>query len=276
MICVFTGGKSPEPKACERFFLDFFENLSQQEIRGEIRQKPKIPAVAADSGILAFEKFQNHFGFFELKKILGDFDSLCDRRILGKYPKSLIENFPEDKDFSDTELALGFALKNFPERRRVLLGAGGGGRLDHFLAVFDLFSEPIFPRAWLCPQQFLRLLTDGDSVEVGNLGIGDYVSVFRANGPRNSGKIESSGLEWESGVFRKSGVPSLSNRISKEFFERGEKVKIRCADGNFVLVLPPSASVKIHPKKPSETMLMEREMSESATAAANTATNASE
>jgi len=81
--------------------------------------------------------------------ILGDFDSVPPE-ILQKYPNTPIESYPMDKNRSDTEIALDYALdRGF---LRIICLNMVGGRLDHDL--FNrllLFKSP--GRIWLVSSQ---------------------------------------------------------------------------------------------------------------------------
>ena len=55
------------------------------------------------------------------------------------------------------------------------------------------------------------------------------------------GMINSEGLEWESNVFRKKGMPSISNRISKEAWKNKMPVKFFVKQGKFLVIVPVNA-----------------------------------
>jgi len=234
MICVFTGGYAPSPELCETFFNQFDDK--------------KIKTIIADSGLHTFEEYQNHFNLFELKSILGDWDSIKDKSILNKYPKEIIENHIVDKDYTDTELALDKAHSlneiNNDNEQIVLIGAGGGNRIDHLLAVFDIFSTELKPNIWISGEQFLYLLEENSSAKIHNIKIDDMISFFRTSNFRSGGELHSKGLKWESDLFRKDGVPSISNRISPEYFENNLPIEINVIKENYVLVVPYSAIIK--------------------------------
>lgn len=66
--------------------------------------------------------------------LVGDLDSVEATRLEELRAAGVpVEAWPRDKDASDTELALRAALHRRPSRV-VILGAAGGGRLDHALA----------------------------------------------------------------------------------------------------------------------------------------------
>ena len=65
--------------------------------------------------------------------IIGDFDSIGDA-----VPDIPRISFPRDKDHTDTELAIAHCKKN--GCTSTMLVGGGGGRIDHFLALLWLFE----------------------------------------------------------------------------------------------------------------------------------------
>ena len=71
----------------------------------------------------------------------------------------------------------------------------------------------------------------------------DVVSVARTTSSYSGGKILSKGLEWESDLFRKYGMPSLSNRISEEYAKDRLPVTISAEKGDCMLFLPYNAVV---------------------------------
>ncbi len=119
---------------------------------------------------------------------------------------------------------------------------GAGGRTDHFLAIYNLFGTPLAPDAWLCGEQVLWK-AERSSFEISGLKAGDIVSVARAFGKNHGGKIRSQGLEWESSLFRKNGMPSVSNTIKEEWAKKSLPVKIDFLRGSFVLIAPLDAAV---------------------------------
>ena len=241
------------------------------------QKKPDF-VVAADSGLESLRSWQAHYealGFdFSPDAILGDFDSLGEKKILDEYDESLVERSTPHKDLTDTEMALFKALslaqaKEKPRRfflrfsrapqvkeitnekaksarggRPIIALIGGGGtkRADHFLGIYNLFGTKIAPDAWLCGEQvFYR--AERSSFSISGLKEGDIISVARTAQKNRGGKIRSQGLEWESPLFRKVGMPSISNTIKKEWARQGLPVKIEFLRGSFVLIAPLSASV---------------------------------
>lgn len=258
-IIVFTGGSSPEPEKAAAYFKSILAD----------GQKPDA-VIAADSGLETLRAWQKYFkGLYDFSPslILGDFDSISDKSILDDYKGAIIERSPSYKDDTDTEMALkkareiarnflqGQKERGFPalfggkswERDKkafVTLIGGAGGRTDHFLSIYNLFGTKIAPDAWLCGEQVLWK-AERSSFEISGLKAGDIISVARAFGKNHGGKIRSQGLEWESSLFRKKGMPSVSNTIKEEWARQGKAVQIDFLRGSFVLIAPLFASVRL-------------------------------
>ncbi len=231
-ICIFTGGNCPKKSNLEPFFAHY--------------GRPNY-IIAADSGL----KSAIEYGFSP-DIVLGDMDSLEDTSLLDKINRNKVLEFPCDKDYSDTELAISKALELFgsEEENWITLLGGGGGRVDHLFAIFDIFSSSVLKRAmnvWIpgnsddeSETQALYFLKDGKTADITDVFHSDYISVCRSPKNFNTGYIETSGLQWEGGVFRKSGMPSLSNRIANEN-EEG-RVTMTAHGGDFVIILPIQAN----------------------------------
>lgn len=91
--------------------------------------------VAADSGLAHCKKVG-----IEPTDILGDFDSLKNLELLEAYKKKGIplREFPTRKDYTDTHLAVKYAIDLKPEKV-IILGATGT-RYDHALANISLLA----------------------------------------------------------------------------------------------------------------------------------------
>ncbi|MBO7123481.1 MAG: hypothetical protein J6V90_09405 [Treponema sp.] len=255
-IIVFTGGEAPAPDKA----VAYFKNILAAG------QKPDA-VIAADSGLETLRAYQKYFkGLYDFAPsiILGDFDSISDKKILDEYDGATIERSPSYKDDTDTEMALkrangiarnflqGQKTRGFPnlfgltnQKTFVSLIGGAGGRVDHFLSIYNLFGTKIAPDAWLCGEQVLWK-AERESFSVGGLKAGDVISIARPFGKNHVGKIRSQGLEWESSVFRKNGMPSVSNTIKEEFARQGRPIQIEFLRGTFVLIAPLFASVQLN------------------------------
>ena len=255
-IIVFTGGSSPAPEKAAPYFKNILAD----------GQKPDA-VIAADSGLETLRAWQKYFkGLYDFSPslVLGDFDSIGDKSVLDEYEGAIIERSPSYKDDTDTELALkkareiarnflqgqkerGFFCRKslaFGQKAFITLIGGAGGRTDHFLSIYNLFGTKIAPDAWLCGEQVLWK-AERSSFEISGLKAGDIISVARAFGKNHGGKIRSQGLEWESSLFRKKGMPSVSNTIKEEWARQGKAVQIDFLRGSFVFIAPLFASVRL-------------------------------
>jgi len=162
--------------------------------------------------------------------IVGDMDSVSDPALLDRFPRARIVKASRDKDRTDTELGLE-ALAEAGAGRIVLAG-GGGGRLDHLLAIRALFERrppPPRPDEWHTAKEAAYLVREG---EVRSFGIPDsasegaahrifepgaLVSVFPlASGASGMG---SSGLRWPlEGLAWGPGDCGVSNEAASESF----------------------------------------------------------
>ena len=158
--------------------------------------------VAADSGFdLALE-----LGL-QPDLVVGDFDSVIQRRELDALPPCRIRRVAADKSLTDAELGLE-ALQELG-CSRVIVAGGGGGRFDHQLAVLGLFERDRRLRVWL---------TGGEHMEViaGTARFSGHrhstVSLFPLS-TRASG-LASRGLRWPlDGLEFQRGFASVSNVV---------------------------------------------------------------
>ena len=232
-IVIFTGGDFTSPEES----VSYFKNFSTVDC-----------VIAADSGADTLEKYQEFYKGqidFSPDFILGDMDSIS-KSGLKKY-EGRIQLFPTDKDYTDTELALEKAYetaKKDSQNSVITLLGGAGGFSDHFLGILDTFSSENHADFWLCGNQIFCLLTKNDMLSISNLKLHDRISIARTPDCYEGGSIHSEGLEWESNLFRKKGMPSISNRISKQYSEEGKPVKISVTEGKFLVIVPVSAGLK--------------------------------
>ncbi|HOZ72536.1 MAG TPA: thiamine diphosphokinase [Spirochaetales bacterium] len=135
---------------------------------------------------------------------VGDMDSLADRSLLDGCAEVLA--FDRDKDDTDTELGLReLRARGYGP---ITMAGGGGGRLDHLLALRALLERPSGPDEWLCAGERVVRLEEKRSFV---LAVGATVSVFPlsggASGMRSVGlKWPLDGLSWGSGGFGVSNV----------------------------------------------------------------------
>jgi thiamine pyrophosphokinase len=204
----FIGGEGPPPELC-------------RSIAAEASLGGRVLTAAADSGLLAAEAAGLRPGW-----VLGDMDSLGDLSRLDSYPPERVFRYGTEKDHTDTELALALLWEQGCDE--IWLLGGGGGRLDHLLALRSLFEREPCPSRWITAAEDLICL--GVPAEF-SLPPGALVSVF----PLGEGpwEAESAGLRWPlGGLPWNRGFFGLSNMA-----EEGA-VSIRVRRGRFLVVLP--------------------------------------
>jgi thiamine pyrophosphokinase len=144
---------------------------------------------AADSGLDTLLAWAVEPGI-----IVGDMDSVSDPEAARRYPGALVLAYPRDKDETDTEIGLReLALRGAD---RIVLAGGGGGRLDHLLAIRAIFERRDGrprPREWHTAREAVYLVREGEPLEL-EARAGSTVSVF----PLAAGAelMSSEGLKW--------------------------------------------------------------------------------
>lgn len=182
--------------------------------------------VAADSGLSALASRGLRADY-----VVGDMDSLQDLDLLSDYPPDRIRRYPSEKDDTDTEIALAL-LSELGCGERAIVG-GGGGRLDHILAIAALFERPSAPDRWVTRAEDIACL---DAVRCGQRLVaeaeaGATVSFFPVGqGPWSA---ESVGLKWPLDVVSWTrGSIGISNiAVSSSF-------SVSVASGRFLAVMP--------------------------------------
>jgi len=134
--------------------------------------------------------------------VVGDFDSI-GHDSLARVPKDTILQYPEEKDYTDTELAIELAMQRGAQK--VVLAGGGAGRLDHLLAVRALFERENPIHEWHTANESVFLVPAGHSLHF-SAPTHVIVSVFPlsggARGMRSRGlKWPLDGLAWDCGHF---------------------------------------------------------------------------
>ncbi|MDR2659969.1 MAG: thiamine diphosphokinase [Spirochaetaceae bacterium] len=165
---------------------------------------------AADSGLICAENAQIRPDW-----IVGDMDSLDDVSRLDKYPPDHVIRFPADKDFTDTELVINLLFEKSCDN--ITIAGGGGGRLDHILAIAALFERERAPKRWFTAREKIFFVFNEFYYHTKKNSI---VSVFPlGNGPW---RAQSSGLKWplhaaawERGFFGVSNVTETGEIIIK-------------------------------------------------------------
>jgi thiamine pyrophosphokinase len=140
--------------------------------------------------------------------IVGDMDSLDSVQRLAAYPKERVLVYPADKDYTDTELALSLLWEQ--GCTWAALVGGGGGRVDHLLALRSLFERSPSPDRWITDKEDIYALGQGQSLHI-EARSNSIVSVFPLGS--DPWRITSSGLKWPlDGLRWDRGFFGISNR----------------------------------------------------------------
>jgi thiamine pyrophosphokinase len=175
--------------------------------------------IAADGGALAAPR---------VDLLIGDLDSLPDGTTA-----RLVERHPEEKDASDLELALDAAARYEPER--VLVLAGGGGRLDHLLGVLLLLGSDRYAGIEIDARIGTASVHVVRRLRVLRGSPGATVSLFALHGPATG--VRTHGLVYPLGG--ETLEPGSSRGLSNAFVD--EEASIEVADGVLLAVRPGSA-----------------------------------
>ncbi|MGN0728220.1 hypothetical protein [Treponema sp.] len=226
-IAVFTGGEAPSPDDAFLFFS---------------RNRPDY-VIAADSGLDTADLYVRSLGEdFAPDMILGDMDSLRNSSLLEKYSGASRSVFPCDKDFTDTELAL-FEARKVCGTAEVILVGGNGGCVDHFISIYDSFSEEFHADVWLCINQVAYFVPEKKRARVFDLMMEDRISVARLTSSFCNSSMEAEGLEWN--CFRQKGMASISNRISRRNFTEKKPAELFAEKGSFLIFAPYHCRVEL-------------------------------
>ncbi|MDR0708352.1 MAG: thiamine diphosphokinase [Treponema sp.] len=158
--------------------------------------------VAADSGLETAEQAGVRPDW-----IVGDMDSLDSESRLAGYSHDRIIRYSADKDYTDTEIALSL-LWDKGCVHTALVG-GGGGRIDHLLAIRALFEREPSPDQWITNREILHRIQSPQTLEL-RLKPKSFVSVFPC--AETHGRAKSRGLQWAlDGLEWKKGFFGISN-----------------------------------------------------------------
>jgi thiamine pyrophosphokinase len=189
---IITGGESPGA--------DFLKKLA---LSADL-------VIAADSGFDTAMKAGIDPGL-----VVGDFDSLSDRSLLQGLPAEKVLGYPRDKDETDTEIAIRVSRER--GAADLAIAGGGGGRLDHLVAIARLFERPDPPREWHTERESSYFLAAGARADFSS-SPDSIISVFPLGGGACEG-MDSRGLRWPlKGLSWKQGDFGVSNRNLEQVF----------------------------------------------------------
>ena len=174
---------------------------------------------AADSGIYLAERYHLKPDF-----IVGDMDSVKNADDIRKHGYAEITEYCRDKDYTDTEL--GFQLLRDKGCGTVVLVGGGGGRIDHLLAIYSMFFRETHPDVWLTENEEIVSV---DSEISFDSEAGEEISFFPVSCSET--RMESRGLKWElNKLVWRPGDAGISNRAA------GSSVHVKIITGRLVMI----------------------------------------
>lgn len=161
--------------------------------------------IAADAGL----DHAHRLGF-DADLLVGDLDSVS----LGASDRHQgeVEQYSEDKDYTDLELALEAAKRR---ASTVVVVGGHGGRLDHLLANAELLADHRWAGTdliWLAGEDLATVVRHG-SVLHGKPG--DLVSLVPLGG--HAIGVTTAGLQWslENATLAAGSTRGVSNRFTE-------------------------------------------------------------
>lgn len=146
--------------------------------------------------------------------VVGDFDSTrLAPDIMTSRGISLIR-YPEDKDETDTEIAISLAHTKGADY--IVLAGAGGGRLDHLLAVFAMFARDLHPDEWQTQDDSIFFIPSGTMRQFKTT---DYATISIFPIGQRSSHMHSTDLKWSlDGLVWERGFFGVSNRcMGNEF-----------------------------------------------------------
>jgi len=159
--------------------------------------------------------------------VIGDLDSVDEDTLFQLTSAEVnIEQYSEDKDETDIELALGYAVEMRPSA--ILIVGGLGGRLDQTLANLSILTDPMLPKIDIRLDDgleevfFCRASAEkGGQVEVQGRS-GDTLSLIPWHGPVEG--VSTEGLQWP--LYGETLFPDKSRGISNVMLSESASVKI--------------------------------------------------
>jgi len=184
--------------------------------------------IAADSGLHGARALG-----LKIDAVIGDMDSV-DPTILNDAQNSgvAIERSPRDKDATDTELALLYAVAR--GATRIIVVTGGGGRLDHQLGVLNVLLHPALSAArvemFWDTAHVIALRGDASATITGR--IGEEVGLLAMGGAATG--ITTSGLRWalDGETIASHSTRGVSNQLA------AAQATVSLQTGNLFIIQP--------------------------------------
>ncbi|NIZ41183.1 thiamine diphosphokinase [Entomospira entomophila] len=180
--------------------------------------------IAADSGLLQLQQTS-----VSVHHIVGDFDSLPSaEKVLAQYTHIPIHRSNREKDETDTELALLLA-KEQNAQYPILIG-GGEGRMDHLLAIMQLFTTNLAPAGWITAKEYILPIYPDTPFVLSQMA-GETISFYPLIPP--SKPIHTEGLQWPF-----TDLDYLYSKMSISNVIHDDKMTLRIDDGLLLAIIP--------------------------------------
>lgn len=184
----------------------------------------------ADDYLIAADGGANHLMKMGILPdiVIGDLDSVDEDTLFELTSAEVkIEQFSEDKDETDIELALRYAVELRPSA--VLIVGALGGRLDQTLANLSILTDPVLASVDIrmddgVEEVFFLRASDakGRQAEVRGRS-GDTVSLIPWHAPVEG--VTTEGLQWP--LYAETLFPDKSRGISNMMFADTATIKIQ-------------------------------------------------
>ena len=165
--------------------------------------------------------------------LIGDFDSAFKESVHWAIEKKIpIEIHPADKDFTDLQLALEFAEKNYKKNSAIITGVFGG-RADHLFSTIFTCANSNLKICLADEREIIFFLKDNSAAEINFFEKPFAVSLLPISEICDGVTIDN--VHWtldKAKLFQK--IPNaVSNRIKNE----NEKIKISVRKGTLAVYL---------------------------------------
>ena len=183
----------------------------------------------ADDYLIAADGGANHLLKMGIlpEIVIGDLDSLSEDTLFDLTSAEVeIQQYSEDKDETDIELALRYAVELRPSS--ILIVGALGGRLDQTLANLSILTDPMLPKIDLRLDDgveeafYLRTSAgNGEQVEIQGRS-GDILSLIPWHTPVEG--VLTEGLKWP--LYSETLYPDKSRGVSNVMLAESASIKI--------------------------------------------------
>ena len=184
----------------------------------------------ADDYLIAADGGANHLLKMGIlpEIVIGDLDSVDEDTLFELTSAEVdIKQFSEDKDETDIELALRYAVELQPSS--ILIVGALGGRLDQTLANLSILTDPMLPKIDVrlddgVEEVFFCRASAGKEEQVEVLGrSGDTLSLVPWHAPVEG--VATEGLQWP--LYSETLYPDKARGVSNVMLGESASVKIK-------------------------------------------------